>query len=185
MNPLYFRIIFTTWAICFFNAAYSQDKILSKSGDTLRVYVKGMDTQMVSYTMDKDSKTGVKEISKQELHKIIWRSGKEYVLDAEFDKKVSVANPQSESTINKAITKEDIDKNPALSKEKATVLKAPVPTPVQESLPPAPHLARKYRFFYIAYKVDGKRVKPKEFIKVVEKYDTDSYQEISVGYETY
>lgn len=185
MIPNFIKIVFTVLLTFIMNKVYSQDRLLSKNGDTLRVYVKNMDVKLVSYTLDKDPKSTLQEISRLDLYKILWRSGKELVIDAEFDKKVTADNPKTDNIIQNTSEKENVSKRVPFNNSKVAIDKETPPALVQETLPPAPELARKYRFFYIAYKVNGKRVKPKEFIKTVEKYDTDSYQEISEGYEMY
>lgn len=78
-----------------FNLASSQDKLLLKNRDTLSVKVLSIENQKVTYRLDEKSAPKVSEFAN--LHKIIWRNGKDFVFDKDFDenlRKETISKPK-------------------------------------------------------------------------------------------
>jgi hypothetical protein len=66
--------------------AFAQDKLISKQGDTVQIVVSLIDKMRIVYHLKNDPTKTEKEALTEDLHKIIWRNGKEYVFDEIFDK---------------------------------------------------------------------------------------------------
>ncbi len=72
------------------NVAFSQDKLLLKNRDTLSVKVLSIENQKVNYQLTGKSVPETSEVAN--LHKIIWRNGKELVFDEIFDERLRKEN---------------------------------------------------------------------------------------------
>lgn len=62
----------------------SQDRVFTKYGDTLNVMVKSIDKNEILYFDSKINKQLNLEIIK--IYKIVWRSGKEFVTDQNYER---------------------------------------------------------------------------------------------------
>lgn len=71
----------------------AQDKILKKSNDTLVTKILSLDAQKVLYYSLNDVNKSSKEVLLNDIYKIIWRNGKEYIIDAEFNKQKIAEQP--------------------------------------------------------------------------------------------
>jgi hypothetical protein len=75
---------------------FAQDKLISKQGDTVLIVVSMLDKLRIVYHLKNDPTKTEKEALTEDLHKIIWRNGKELVFDEIFDKnkKAEVQNKE-------------------------------------------------------------------------------------------
>lgn len=131
-----------------FNLASSQDRLLLKNRDTLSVKVLSIENQKVTYQLDDKSAPKISEFTN--LHKIIWRNGKEFIFDKDLDEK---------------LIKENIPK----PKESVVVLKKQT----------APKLSYKGKIFTKFYE-NGEKVskyRVKEIIQFYDKTDLPLFQE--------
>lgn len=173
MNSFFKSIVYSTISCFIFSSSFSQDRILTKKGDTLSVFVKKIEVLKVFYVKTNTQASETFEISKSSLHKIIWRTGKEYIIDPEFEKKALLNQERlGEAKINLGIGNKDVLNSQSQTTKKGAII---LPQIVVDTLPPAPVLNRNFMLFYIEYKIDGKRVKREEFSEVLNTYDPSNY----------
>jgi hypothetical protein len=153
----------------------------------LTVFIKNIEKQKVIYIVNKDSPAAQKEIAFENLHKIVWRTGKEYVIDNDFDLKAQNPKPEEQLNISKEQIKgslKTISSESSIKTEKIKSEQIVYPLIEKDTLPTAPSLIRKEWLLYYVYKVNGKRVKAQQLIDVVaRKYDSECYRMISSGYQ--
>lgn len=179
MNSFFKSIICSTFAFFILSFSFSQDRILTKKGDTLSVFVKNIEALKVFYVKTNTPVSETFEISKSYLHKIIWRTGKEYIIDHEYEK-LAISSALKKQNLgpssNQKAAKDFLSKDALRTKQNILFPEIKIDT-----LPPAPILKRGYRFFYYVYKVNGQRVKAKEMDAVMSKYDKQSHFIFSDG----
>ncbi len=146
----------------------AQDRILTIRKDTLLAKITSVDKQNVAFYLetDKDKKVTVLPIT--DLHKIIWRSGLEYIINKELDEKLKKDFPaKTPSNISKPI------------QEKANVVEATNQN--KNQFDDAPEIG--YRRIFGGHRVNGKIKKSKEVIEILKKYDSDAYNHFYDGQE--
>ncbi len=65
----------------------AQDRILTLKQDTLKAKINSIDKQKVIYYLDADKDKKLQEIPVANLHKIIWRTRLEYIINQDFEDK--------------------------------------------------------------------------------------------------
>ncbi len=90
------------------NVAFSQDKLLLKNRDTLSVKVLSIENKKVNYQLTGKSVPETSEVAT--LHKIIWRNGKEFIFDKDFDEKLTKENFPKPKEIVVILKKQDSPK---------------------------------------------------------------------------
>ncbi len=177
MNSFFKSIIYSTISCFIFSSSFSQDRILTKKGDTLSVFVKNIEKQKVTYTFNKDLQAVIQEVSFESLHKIIWRTGKEYIIDSEFEKNALLKNQRrlGESKLQQGMANKDLVNSESRQTRNTKKESVVLPQIIVDTLPPAPVLKRNFMLFYNEYKIDSKRVKREEFSEVLKAYDPANY----------
>ena len=179
MNFFFKSIVYSTISCFIFSSSFSQDRILTKKGDTLSVFVKNIEALKVFYVKKNTQASETFEISKSSLHKIIWRTGKEYIIDLEYENLALLSTLKNQNLGTSSSQKASKD---VLSKDVlATKQNILFPEIKIDTLPPAPILNRGYMFFYYVYKVNGQRVKAKKMEEVMWKYEKQSHFLFSDG----
>jgi hypothetical protein len=145
----------------------AQDRILVKQGDTLSVKITSLEKEKVIYFLINDVEKKSSEIPNTSLHKIIWRNGKEFMIDKEYDAKL----PKSEA---KVVSKKMAD-TPKLQEE---VRK----TENKSKIVPS-ELKINDWFFWKTYLSNGKRIGSDNMETLLLSLDYESYSMYSDGSE--
>jgi hypothetical protein len=167
--------IFNVLIISFFfgKSLLAQDQILNKLGDTLMVKVTALEKENVAYYLLNDDTKKQQEVSKAMLHKIIWRNGKEFIIDKEFDAK----QPKTEVklTNQKASGPTNSLKNETIRplKEENTIENKPKIIP--------PELRIRDWLFWQSYLSNGKRVVAGGMESILLSNDYESYSLFTDG----
>ncbi len=148
----------------------AQDRILTIGRDTLKAKVSSINNQKVIYYLESDAKKNVVELSRTSIHKIIWRSGLEYVINQELEEKLKKESKTSEVIESKP--KEE-PKQVEESSNKAV--------PQATTTINYPELRVRRWILWRTYTVNGTRVSPDEMESALYKYDLESYNDFVNG----
>lgn len=147
------------WFICLATQLYAQDRILTKSRDTLSTKITTLDKQKIVYYLVADKDKKVVELPLSDLHKIIWRNGLEYIVDKELEEQLKKTTPNETLVVE---TKSNQEKN-TLSEQKF----------IYTDVSAAPEIGR--RRIFGGHKVNGEIKRPYEVSKILGQYDLDAY----------
>lgn len=160
-----------TLFLCIFGAlpTMAQDRILTLKRDTLIAKVSSIDKQRIIYILDGDESKKPNELSINSLHKIIWRSGLEYVINKEFDEELKKQFP---------IPIADKKISPLSEKQPISIINTETnisKTPQTEEIINYPELRVRHWVLWRTYTADGKRVSPNKMEGILYKYDLETY----------
>jgi hypothetical protein len=170
-------LIFNILIISFFfgKSVLAQDQILNKLGDTLIVKVTALEKEKVAYYLLNDTTKKQQEVLTAQLYKIIWRNGKEFIIDKEFDAKL----PKSEV---KLIKQKASGPNNSLKNETIGPLKAENTIENKPKIIP-PELRIRDWLFWQSYLSNGKRVGAGGMESILLSNDYESYSLFTDGTE--
>ncbi|RFS18508.1 hypothetical protein [Emticicia sp. C21] len=151
----------------------AQDRILTLKQDTLRVKVSSVDKQKIVYYLEADKEKKLQEIPVTDLHKIIWRTGLEYIINQEIEdkhKKQSSTRPEVKSVSNIEPAEQ---KTKIVEKKKEALAN----TPSDE----APEITMDNNIAWIIFRVNGKKVKRQKVERILRGYDYECFQVFKKG----
>lgn len=148
---LLLHIFIFTFSFYFSNA---QDKIIFKKGDTLLVKITSLENQKAIYSLVNGGQNTIQSSQITELHKIIWRNGKELIFDKELEQTL-IKNQE----------------NYKIQKELLTAL------PQKKS---SPKLAYKGMIFVKFYE-NGEKVSKYRVREILQYYDKKSLPKFNEG----
>jgi hypothetical protein len=162
-------------SLFFGKSVLAQDQILNKGGDTLIVKVTALEKEKVTYYLFDDATKKQQEVSTTQLHKIIWRNGKEFIVDKEFDAKL----PKTELKLNQQKAN---GPNNLLKNETIRPLKEEITIENKSKIIP-PELRIRDWLFWQTYLSNGKRVGAGGMESILLSNDYESYSLFTDGTE--
>ncbi|WP_188766216.1 hypothetical protein [Emticicia aquatilis] len=140
---------------------FAQDKILKKSNDTLVTKILSIDAQKVQFYSFDDVNKSSKEVLLKDIYKIIWRNGKEYIIDEAFNKQKIIEQPvlTKSEPINVNSEKKEINEKVVLNQK-------------LEQL--------KYKhFIFLFFYADNKRVNARKINRILKQNDYQTHRYFS------
>jgi hypothetical protein len=157
--------------LCLSAKLQAQDRIITISQDTLKAKVSNIDKQKVVYYLEADKDKKLSELPISGLHKIIWRSGLEYVINQEIEAKL-----KKETKPAPVIAKQEPEQ-PKPIEEKKQEIKTTEPSPIVN----APALRVRRWGLWRTYTVNDRRVSPDEMENTLYKHDLEGYENFNRG----
>lgn len=152
----------------------AQDRILTLKQDTLKVKVSSIDKQKIVYYLEADKDKKLQEVPVANLHKIIWRTGLEYIINQDFEDKHKKSPTIQPETKPAAIAKPVEEKPQTIEKEKEVVI---IEAPVND----APKLRVRRWVLWRTYTANGRRVGRNRMEEIMSRYDYETYQDFGKG----
>ncbi|RFS18509.1 hypothetical protein [Emticicia sp. C21] len=167
----------TTFWLCLLCAIElsAQDRILTLKQDTLKAKINSIDKQKVIYYLEADTDKKLQEMPVSDLHKIIWRTGLEYIINREFEdkhKKTTNKQPEIKSV---PVSKPVEEKSQTIKKEKEVVI---IEVPAVKD---APKLRVRRWILWRTYTSNGMRVGRNRMEEIMSRYDYETYQDFGKG----
>jgi hypothetical protein len=151
----------------------AQDRILTLKQDTLKAKVNSIDKQKIIYFLEADNDKKLQELPVADVHKIIWRTGFEYIINQEFEDKQKTLFPNRPQTKPVSTTK-PVEQNQKLIEQKKEVI---ANTPPVE----APEITMKNNLVWITFRVNGKKVKRQEVERILRVHDYECHEVFRKG----
>jgi hypothetical protein len=168
------KILFWLCLLCTIHLS-AQDRILTLKQDTLKAKVNSIDKQKVVYYLEADADKKLQDMPVADLHKIIWRTGQEYIINQAFEDSLKKLI-KDKALANSVINHQKTEQKPQLSEEK----KAPASL---LSYIKAPELCVRRWVLWRTYKVNGTRVSKYTLERTIAKYDSETYEDFRKGHE--
>lgn len=178
------KILFWLCLLCTIHLS-AQDRILTLKQDTLKAKVSSIDKQKIVYYLDADKDKKLQELPVADLHKVIWRTGLEYIINQEFEDKqkkksntqtetkpISIAKPVEEKTQTTAKSVEG--KSQIIEKEKEALI-------TESLVDDAPKLRVRRWVLWRTYTSNGRRVGRNRMEEIMSRYDYETYQDFGKG----
>lgn len=168
------KILFWLCLLCTIQLS-AQDHILTLKQDTLKVKVNSIDKQKIVYYLNSDTDKKLQEMPVADLHKIIWRTGQEYIINQVFED--SLKKLGNDKVINNPIAEaQKVESKPQISEVEEAIAHT-------QPSAPAPEICQTKLIFWRIYCMNGVKVDKNAIRDTLAKYDFETYQKFKRGHE--